>query len=648
MRATSPITWLLNRIALLSAIFTIVSVTNVAAQNRPFLNVSSRAQVLTGDNVMIAGFIIHTTATTTKQILIRGLGPSTGIKFALADPVLTLNGPPGFTPITNNNWRDTQEAAILATGLAPGNNLDSAILVTLPPGQYTAILAGNNGGTGPGLIDVWDMSGPAPIVNLSTRALVGTGNNVLIGGTIIGAPGTRAVIRALGPSLSQFGVQGALQNPILELRDASGALLASNDNWQTNNPDASEISYLGLAPSNANESTILATLAPGSYTAIVKGVSNTTGVGLVELYALPDAKYPRVFQAWGDATNLGGSETIHATRARHDLIWQVDVAFGYNWVGPNGQTTLDYTSEMISQNGPIDFSIPTLRGLNPNIKILVQVAHYDLEDGRLPPEHGWWKRVGGARVHPPFGGPTWLLDNDNPEFRLHVAKRAKALMATGQFDGIMIDTCEAGNYLLPLLTIVRSEIGENGIIIINARHELSSGELAKINGVFMENGKIGSGIYGHPDWQEVKTALIHNETILRSPKVNCLENWFLTSRNNETDWKRMRASTCLSLTLSDGLTLFGDPNDLPSNHLHDWYDFWSGHSLGVPLGIAFNMPGNYASRREFKNGTVVWNAAASTPVTIDFSPQMRRSLKTGAIMSQHTLWGIDGDIYLIP
>lgn len=644
MRTKSPITWLLTRFALFGAILAACPVANLAAQNRPFLNVSSRAQVLDGDNVMIVGFIITTTATTTKQVLIRGLGPSTGIKFALADPLLTLYGPGGFMQ-GNNNWRDTQEAAIQATGLAPGNNLDSAILVTLPPGTYTAVLASNNGGTGPALVDVFDMTGPAPIVNLSTRAMVGTGNNVLIGGTIIGAS-TRAVIRAIGPSLNQY-LQGALQNPMLELYNAQGALVTSNDNWGSG-PDKAEIEYLKLNPSHVNESALIASLTPGAYTAVVKGVNNTTGVGLVELYALSDAKYPRVFQAWGDATNLGGSESIHATRARHDLLWQVDVAFGYNWVGPNGQTTIDYTSETISQNIPADFQIATLRSLNPNIKILVQVAHYDLEDGRLPENHEWWLRVGGARVHPPFGGPTWLLDNDNASFRTHVAKRARALMETGQFDGIMIDTCRPGtSYLRFLLEKVRSEIGQNGLIIVNANCErLDPLELTQINGVFMECGQIEYGPYR--DWQYAKDSLDWNEFFTRQPKVNCLENWYVNSRTSDSDKKRMRATTCLSLTVArDGFALFTDPNFLPSNHLHDWYDFWSQpNSLGVPIKTRVNMPGNYAVRREFKNGTVVWNAAPNTPITIDFT-EPRKSLKTLLVSTQHTLWGIDGDIYLI-
>jgi hypothetical protein len=214
-------------------------------------------------------------------------------------------------------------------------------------------------------------------------------------------------------------------------------------------------------------------------------------------------------------------------------------------------------------------------------------------------------------------------------------------MATGQFDGVMIDTCPAGAYLLPLLTAIRNAIGENGLIIINARQTLSSSELSKINGVFMETGKIGSFIFGHPDWPTVMAALDYNETIPRNPKINCLENWFITSKTDPTDVKRMRATTCLSLTHSNGYALFGD-----DTHSHMWYDpFWSNHSLGVPIGAKSHI-GNLADRREFKNGTAVWNGTANLSIPITFL-QTRRSLATGQTGTNFTLTGIDGDIYLI-
>jgi hypothetical protein len=644
IRNKSFVTFVLNRFALFGAIITAVSASNVAAQSRPFLNVSSRAQVLTGQDVVVAGFIITSTATTTKQILIRGLGPSTGVKSALADPTLTLNGPNG--PIYfNNNWRDTQESAIQATGLSPSNNLESAILSTLAPGSYTATLAGYNGGTGVGVIEVYDVAGVAPIVNLSSRSQVGTGNNVLIGGMIVGTS-TRAVIRAIGPSLAQSGIQGALQDPTLELHDASGTLIGSNDNWQSDS-QWPEIQYLGLQPSNSNESAILPTLNPGNYTAIVKGVNSTTGVGLVEMYALEDAAYPRIFQNWANAYNPSNpSEPTLTTVARHDLFWTIPLGFGWNWVDGTGAITEDYHSETVGFVGSVQYPISTLRTLNPSIKIIAEIRHNyaSLDTGydHLPLTDTWWKLLNGQLVPLGPGYPnSYLLDEGNSSLQEHVARRAAAVMATGQFDGIMLDTTPPGTaYLLPLLTAVRSAIGEKGIIIVNANsHQLSSAELSKVNGVFMECGYIETGS-PYPNWQTVKAALDYNEIqITRAPKVNCLQDWYSTSPSDPTDIKRMRAITTLSLTHSNGLVNFGRDQ-------YYWYDsFWSNHSLGVPLGVHYPVT-SIADRRDFKNGSAIWNAAPNASITVTF-PQTRKSLATGQIGTTFTLTGIDGDIYLI-
>lgn len=643
MRTKSPITSLFQRLALFSAFLAACFAENATAQSRPFVNISSRAQVLNGQKVIVAGFIIQTTATTTKQVLIRGMGPSTGIPGYLADPTLTLHGPNGLIH-SNNNWGDTQYSQIAATGMQPGNGNESAILWTLPAGSYTVTLSSNNGATGIGMVEVYDMGGAPPMVNLSSRAWVGTGDNVQIGGVYV-LDTTRAVVRAIGPTLANFGIQEPLANPMLELYNSQGAQIASNDNWGSD-PQWPEIQRLGLQPGNGYESAILPTLAPGPYTAIVKGVNNGTGIGMVELYALADAKYPRIFQAWSDADPIN-NEDVNVTRARHDLLIHVDFAFGYNWVDVNGQTTQDYTSETISQNGFVHVSIPTLRSLNPNMKIIVQVAYYDMADGRLPANHAWWKRDGNGNRVPSFGS-AYLLDHHNPGLQAHVANQAAALMATGQFDGIFLDVTPAGTtYLLPLVTAVRNAIGQNGLILVNPNcSQLTTAELGQINGVYMECGKIGLGSGGHPSWQTAKAALDWNEARVRAPKVNCLESYFITSRTAPSDLKRMRATTALSLTHSNGYALFGDPNDLPANdHAHNWYDpFWSNHSLGVPIGNHYNI--GIADRRDFKNGSVIWNAVANGNITVTF-PQVRKSLATGMISTTFTLTGVDGDIYLI-
>ena len=273
----------------------------VAPLQSRLLNISTRARVLTGDRVLIAGFIISGSGS--KQVVIRGLGPSlttAGLSGVLANPTLELHQGTA-TLVTNDNWKTrsdgtSQQAQIEATGLAPTSDFESVIMLTLSPGAYTAILKGNNNGTGLGLVEVYDLTsaGNSEFGNTSTRGFVSTGDNVMIGGVIIGggnAAGARVGLRAIGPSLSSSGVSGVLADPTLELHDSQGALLATNDNWkindQTHQSQEAEVRAAGLAPTNDFESTIITTAAPGPYTAIVRGKNNTTGVALVETFNLP-------------------------------------------------------------------------------------------------------------------------------------------------------------------------------------------------------------------------------------------------------------------------------------------------------------------------------------------------------------------------
>jgi hypothetical protein len=246
--------------------------------------------VQTGDNVGIGGFII-TGELATKRVIVRAIGPSLtafGVPNALADPVLELHGPAGFTTIINNNWRDTQQAEIQATGIPPTNDLESAIVATLDPGAYTAIVRGNGNTSGVALVEVYDLnpSNGAKLANLSTRAFVNTGNDIVIAGFILGTgTGTDTIIvRGLGPSLTAFGVPNALADPTLELRDSNGTLLISDNDWMDNTAQAALITAAGLAPSNPKEAAIAATLPPGAYTALLAGLNNGTGIGLVEVY----------------------------------------------------------------------------------------------------------------------------------------------------------------------------------------------------------------------------------------------------------------------------------------------------------------------------------------------------------------------------
>jgi hypothetical protein len=245
-------------------------------------------RVEAGDDVLIAGFIVQGSGN--KRLIIRGIGPSLtqfGVGDAVQDPTLQL-----FTGSTqlaaNDNWPDNGNAAeIVSSGLAPTNVKESALLPTIPPGAYTAVLRGVNNGTGVGLVEVYDLdaTGPAMVVNISTRGFIFTGENVMIGGLIItGNDPSTLVIRAIGPSLGAFGVPNSLANPFLEIHNGNGATILVNNDWRDNQETA--IQNTGLAPSNDLESAILTSLPPGNYTAIVKGFDGGTGNGLVEVYNL--------------------------------------------------------------------------------------------------------------------------------------------------------------------------------------------------------------------------------------------------------------------------------------------------------------------------------------------------------------------------
>jgi hypothetical protein len=274
-------------------------------------NISTRALVQTDANVMIGGFIIG--GDTPKTVLVRAIGPSLAnfnVPGALANPFLQLFS--GQTPIAeNDDWQVSlplcqqsghtcgDAAAIGATGSAPSHPLEAALLITLPPGPYTAIVSGVGGSTGVGLVEVFevDTDSLARLTNISTRAQVQTGANVMIGGFIIGGDTPKTVmVRAIGPSLANFNVPGALANPFLQLFSGQTPI-AENDDWQVSLPlcqqsghtcgDAAAIAATGSAPSHPLEAAILITLNPGPYTAIVSGVGGTTGVGLVEVFEVP-------------------------------------------------------------------------------------------------------------------------------------------------------------------------------------------------------------------------------------------------------------------------------------------------------------------------------------------------------------------------
>ncbi len=257
-------------------------------------NISTRALVGALDAALIGGFIVA--GDTPKLVAVRAIGPSlagVGIGNPLANPSLELHDGTGALIASNDNWQDAANAQDLVDlGLAPTEPNESAILTTIPASStglaYTAVVQGPGGSSGVGLVEVYDLdSGPgASVLNISTRSDVQTGDNVLIGGLIVAGTGSQQVlVRAIGPSLGSFGVADPLADPTLTLFDAQGAQIDFNDNWQ-DNPDQAEIAASMLAPNDAAESAVLPTLAPGGYTAIVRGAGDITGTGLVEVYVL--------------------------------------------------------------------------------------------------------------------------------------------------------------------------------------------------------------------------------------------------------------------------------------------------------------------------------------------------------------------------
>lgn len=254
-------------------------------------NLSARARVQTDDNVLIGGFIITDAP---KRVVIRAIGPSmqsggAAVPGRLMDTTLDLYAQGNTTPIASNDDWQTNQAEIEATNLAPTDPRESAIVMTLNPGAYTAVVKGKNPESGLGLVEIYDvnLSASSTLRNISARAFVETDDNVLIGGLIAGPSNsgpTRVVFRAIGPSL-KAQLPNALDDTILEVRDANGNPI-TNDDWQQS-PDAAAIQQAGLAPSHPAESAVLvSSLVPGPHTAIVRGKGNPRGVGLVEVYNL--------------------------------------------------------------------------------------------------------------------------------------------------------------------------------------------------------------------------------------------------------------------------------------------------------------------------------------------------------------------------
>jgi hypothetical protein len=271
----------------------VAAITVPASSAARLANISTRVGVGTSDNATIAGFII--TGSAPAKVMIRGMGPSlgaVGVADPLSDPLLELHYP-NNTVFTNDDWSNGDTTQIPA-GFAPANSKESVIVATLPPGTYTTVLRGAHAESGVGLVEVYHLD-PDPngeLANISTRGFVQNGSNVLIGGLILngGTVNTNVIIRAIGPSLGQFGISNYLVDPVVSLYNGNGTLVQSNDNWKVNSSSFQSqealVTATGLAPSNDLESAIVITLQAGQYTAVVAGKNGGTGVGLVEVYNL--------------------------------------------------------------------------------------------------------------------------------------------------------------------------------------------------------------------------------------------------------------------------------------------------------------------------------------------------------------------------
>jgi hypothetical protein len=267
------------------------TLTFLSAKPTAAVNISTRMPVGTGENVLIGGFII--TGNAPKKVIVRAIGPSlnsagTPVAGRLEDTVLALHGGDGSLIVSNDDWRSTQQQAIIDSTIPPIDDRESAIVATLQPGNYTAILSGKDNSTGIGLVEVYDLDTAATsqLAQISTRGFVQTGDDVMIGGFILaGGSGTNVLVRAIGPTLTQAGVSGALQDTTLSLFNGNGDLLASNDDWESDQRQA--IVDTTVPPLDPHEAAILHNgLVAGNYTAIVRGKNDATGVALVEVYML--------------------------------------------------------------------------------------------------------------------------------------------------------------------------------------------------------------------------------------------------------------------------------------------------------------------------------------------------------------------------
>ena len=323
------------------------------------------------------------------------------------------------------------------------------------------------------------------------------------------------------------------------------------------------------------------------------------------------------------------------TLARHDLVFCSARLLGLAWNNSHEGLADGFQPDSFADARRMR---KALLERNPRMVFLVEIRYRDASRRFLPEGHRWWKRDAAGNVEKGWDEGGFLkLDFANPEYQKQVAAQTAAAVSSGVFDGVMLDWWNDDDDRLELVRRVRSAIGEGALILANANDRKTPRTAPYINGYFMECTRSKSAA----DWNRIAETLEWAEDNLRRPHINCLETWFHNSRE---DLNLMRATTTLSLTLSDGYALFSDPNPLPKpDHLHNWYPFWS-KTLGLPVAKGARQPDG-TIRREFGHGTVVYNPFGNQPREIRFA-KPRKSAAAGSISIAHQLAAGDGDIFL--
>jgi hypothetical protein len=341
--------------------------------------------------------------------------------------------------------------------------------------------------------------------------------------------------------------------------------------------------------------------------------------------------FPSVFQAWNPATPLPGKNADEML-ALHDL-----------WFASTGQLGLAWDSEYEGEGTTFTAAslraaarkIAELRRLDPRLVIIAELRYRDAPPRFFPTQSPYWMRDPAGQ--PIIGwkeGGYFKIDFDNLPARTLIVRRARALVETGLIDGVMLDWWTDDHGRLELIQALRKAVGDK-LILVNGNDNTFPLTAPFVNGTYMECWR------SPEDWARMSATLLWAEQHTRAPRINCMETWFHQSRR---DLGLMRATTTLALTQSDGYTLFGDPDELPTpDHLHDWYSFWD-KGLGTPLSAGFPQS-DKSWRREFTNGTVVYNPIGNAGITVRFKdPHISRA--TGKVALEHQIPPCDGDILI--